>query len=100
MTRIFFTHLVKKDLLIETKGVAIKEWWVADKHLEENGSHAPPVYSLIVAALAKDFWSDVVRCSHSRVGQLSRALILLSLVVQVAVHVAWIAIIWVQIISA
>ena len=48
MTRIFFTHLVKKDLLIETKGVAIKEGRVADKHLIEKDPQSPPIHCFVV----------------------------------------------------
>ena len=53
MTRIFFTHLVKKDLLIETKGVAIKEGRVADKHLIEKDSQSPPIHCFVVTPCLK-----------------------------------------------
>ena len=71
MTRIFFTHLVKKDLLIETKGVAIKEGRVADKHLVHNHTKRPPVAGFVVACLEKDLWCDVVRGSHGGIGKRS-----------------------------
>ena len=53
MTRIFFTHLVKKDLLIETKGVAIKEWWVTNKHLIEKDPQSPPIHCFVVTPRLK-----------------------------------------------
>ena len=31
-----FPHLIEKDLLIEAKRVAIKEWWISDKHFIEE----------------------------------------------------------------
>ena len=43
-----FPHLIEKDLLIEAKGVAIKEWWVANEHLIEEDAKRPPVDSLVV----------------------------------------------------
>ena len=58
MQLIFFTHLIKKDLLIETKGVAIKEGWVADKHLIEKDPQSPPIDCLVVTPRLKSgkFW--------------------------------------------
>ena len=53
MQLIFFTHLIKKDLLIETKGVAIKEGRVADKHLIEKDPQSPPIHCLVVTPRLK-----------------------------------------------
>ena len=57
MTRILatdiLTHLVKKDLLIETKGVAIKEGRVANKHFIEKDPQSPPIHCLVVTPRLK-----------------------------------------------
>ena len=55
MSTVKFPHLIQKDLLIEAKGVAIKEWWVANKHLIEEDSKRPPVDCLVMTTRLQKF---------------------------------------------
>ena len=82
-----------QDFLACDGGFIGEERRISDEHLEENGADAPPIYRLRVASLTEYLWGDLVGCTHRRVGQLARALILDPFIVQVAIHVIGVTII-------
>jgi len=55
----------EQNLLTRRRRLVREERRVAYQHLKEDDAAAPPVYSLIVAGLSKNFRRDVVWCSHS-----------------------------------
>lgn len=55
-----------KNFLACHGGLVREERWVPNEALEENCTNAPPIYSLVVAALPEDLWGDIVRRAHSR----------------------------------
>ena len=63
------------NLLTGDRWLIWKEWWVTNKHLEEDATHTPPIYCLVISVLTKDLWSDVVWSTNSTEGKLPSSLV-------------------------
>lgn len=56
------------NLFISIMWIVSTERRPADKTLEHDGSHRPPVAAKWIALPAKNFWGDVVRGSNGGIG--------------------------------
>ena len=57
------------DFLASNAGLIRKERGVAHKHFKQNNPNRPPVHTLVIPVLAKDFWGYVVWGPHRAVSQ-------------------------------
>lgn len=60
-----------KNLAVGIVGILRAERWVSAEALEHDRSERPPIAFVAVTLLQEDFWRNVVRSSHGRVGELS-----------------------------
>jgi hypothetical protein len=51
-----------------------KKWRIANEHLKEYNSNAPPIDGFRVSFLRKNFGSNIIRSSNSGVGELKMTL--------------------------
>ena len=59
------------NLAVRVVRLLSAERWPSDQTLEHDRAHAPPIAAEVVALAAEDLGCDVVRCTHSRVGELT-----------------------------